>query len=119
MRKMLLSVFLSAAVLSLVPTSAAQAAGAQTLITGYVLEASANVPLSGVTVIASCGRYFADIDITDATGAYLTSLSAAECGPLSDVELIAISNANFAAARGTTYKVTSKLNIANTIILMQ
>lgn len=103
--------------LSLTPTTSAQASSAQTLITGYVQ--AAGVPLSGVTVIASCGRYFADTDVTDATGAYLTSLSIAECGWGSDVELVAVSNADFATARGTTYKVTSKLNIADTMILMQ
>lgn len=117
MGKILLSVFLSTTVvLSMTPSSTAQAASAETLITGYVLEAGA--PLSGVTVIASCGRYFADADITDTTGSYLTSLPAAECGPLSDVELVAVFDTSFATARGITYKVTSKLNIASTTILM-
>lgn len=118
MRKILLSVFLSTViVLSVGPASTVQAASAETLITGYVLEAGA--PVSGVTVIASCGRYFADTDVTDATGAYLTSLPIAECGWGSDVELVAISATNFATARGTTYKVTSKLNMTNSTILMR
>lgn len=118
MRKILQIVFLSVVfALNVAPASTAQAAGAQTLITGYVLKAGA--PLSGVTVVASCGRYFADTDVTDATGAYLTSLPIAECEWGSDVELVAISTTNFATARGTTYKITSKLNIANTTILMQ
>lgn len=118
MRKTLLSALVSTVfALSVAPAGTAQASSAQTRITGYVLDGGA--PLAGVTVIASCGRYFADMDVTDATGAYLTSLSADECGPLSDVELVATSNNNFATARGTTYKVTSRLNIANTTILMR
>jgi len=118
MRKILLSVFLPTVfVLSVIPASTAQAASAETLITGYVLRAGA--PLSGATVIASCGRYFADADVTDATGAYLTSLPITECGWGSDVELIAISATNFATARGATYRVTNKLNIVNTTILMR
>jgi len=118
MRKILLAVFLSTIIaLILAPATSAQASSAQTLITGYVQIRG--VPLSGATVIASCGRYFADTDVTDATGAYLTTFPIAECGWGSDVELVAISSTNFGTARGTTYKVTSKLNIANTTILMR
>lgn len=99
------------------PSSIVHAAAPETLITGYVFKD--NAPLSTMTVIASCGRYFADADVTDATGAYLTSFPISECGWGSDVELLAISSTDVATARGTTYKVTSKLNVANTMIFVK
>lgn len=117
MKRVLQSILLATIAVAIAPSSTAYAAGGATLITGYVLKAG--VPQSNVTVIASCGRYFADADITDATGTYLTAFPISECGWGSDVELLAISSTSFGTARGMTYKVTSKLNIANTTILIE
>lgn len=118
MRKVFQGTVLAVAlVVSVASPGVAHAASPETLVTGYVLKNG--LSLSGMTVTASCGRYFADTDVTDATGAYLISFSISECGWGSDVELLATSDTDFATARGTTYKVTSKLNIANTIIRVQ
>jgi len=117
-RLLFLGIFLAIiTAVGVAPSGVAHAASPETLITGYVFKAG--VPLSGMTVVASCGRYFADTDVTDATGAYLTTLPISECGWGSDVELIAISSSGSATARGMTYKVNSKLNIANTTIYVK
>jgi len=119
MRKMFQGVSLAAALIVSTTQSGVvhAASSAKTLVTGYVIKN--DVPISGMTVVASCGRYFADTDVTDATGAYLISFSISECGWGSDVELLATSDTDFATARGMTYKITSKLNIANTTIRLR
>jgi hypothetical protein len=117
MKKTLSSIImLSLLLVGIVPASAHAASDGRTLITGYVTEKGKGV--EGATVVASCGRYFAATDVTDATGAYLTTLPIVECGWGSDVELLAVTDTNFGTARGYTIRITSKLNIANTPILL-
>jgi|GEM_PF-1388442 len=115
MKRLLLSIPLALIIaFGVAPSGIAHADTPKTLITGYVFKMGK--PMPGMTVVASCGRYFADADITDATGAYLTSLPTSQCGWGSDVELMAISATDWGTARGMTYRVNSKLNIANTPI---
>lgn len=103
--------------LGVTPSNIAHAAAPETIITGYVFKNGA--PLPGMVIFASCGPFGADVDATDATGAYLTSLPISQCGWGSHVELFAFSSHDTGSAQGTVHKVTSKLNIVNTNILIE
>jgi hypothetical protein len=118
MKKRILSMFVAIlAVAGVLCGGVAHAAPLSiTMITGVVTHSG--TPVAGATVVASCGRYFADTDVTGADGAYLTSLPISECGWGSDVELLAITDTNFGTALGRANQITSRLNVADTDIAL-
>lgn len=98
------------AVLCLMPLSPVGATNiGQTYITGHVTQNGQ--PVSGVVVLAGCGRYFADTDRTDDSGTYLVSFPAWQCGWGSEIQLLVNNDTAYGNAAGLTEKINSKYNL--------